>query len=108
MSVRTATAMDAMGWGSESIMEPNNTPSFCSEICPRVVRLIVVLPSDFIHVFFHQVLPTAARKPPEPHVAAYWTEVFRLLDAIPQRLDKFHSHVYTKVHYATPYANAPD
>jgi hypothetical protein len=86
LSGRQSMAQD-MRWGQESVIDDGGTPSFCAEICPRAVRLVVVMPPAFVSSFFHQLMPAAALRQPEPDSPAYWEEVTQLAGAIPRSLD---------------------
>ena len=80
------SVVERMAWGRQSVLVTEEA-SFNAEICPRAVRLLIVMPPRFVSCFFTQVMPDAARQKPQRDNADYWAEVAAILASIPDNLE---------------------
>lgn len=76
------SVVDDMAWGVESVLDVNNRPSMCADICPRAMRLTGIMPPQFMTHFLWQVVPKVAQQRPQPDRGEYWEEVARILWAL--------------------------
>jgi hypothetical protein len=54
---------------------------------PRVIDLLMIMPSRFISAMFRQLYPDATKREPEVTRELYWDSVYKFIGAIPDSIN---------------------